>query len=47
MMMILDDDDDDDDDHMEVGLIEDHCMHWYHQSIWKEFSSQDTLMEVG
>ena len=31
-----DDDDggggDDDDDQMEVGLIEDHCIHWYQQS---------------
>ena len=31
-----DDDDDDDDDQMEVGLFEDHCIHWYHQSNWNE-----------
>ena len=33
-----DDDDDDDDDEMGVGLIEDHCIHYYHQSIWNEFA---------
>ena len=30
-----------------MGLIEDHCIHWYHQSIRNECASQDTLMEVG
>ena len=40
-----DDDDDDDDDHMEVGPI-DYCIHWYHQSVGKEFASQDALMEA-
>ena len=23
----------------EIGCIEDHCIHWYHQSVWNEFAS--------
>ena len=22
----------------ELGCIEDHCIHWYHQSVWNEFA---------
>ena len=32
---------------MGVGLIEDHCIHYYHQSIWNEFACRETCMEVG
>ena len=39
--------DDEDDDEMGVGLIEDHCIHYYHQSIWNVFASIDSMMEVG
>ena len=39
--------DDEDDDEMGVGLIEDHCIHYYHQSIWNDFASIDSTMEVG
>ena len=42
-----DDDDGDDDDEMGVSLIEDHCIHYYHQSIWNDFASIDSMMEVG
>ena len=38
---------DEDDDEMGVDLIEDHCIHYYHQSIWNEFASIDSMMEVG
>ena len=31
----------------ELGCIEDHCIHWYHQSVWNEFASIDSCMEVG
>ena len=31
----------------ELGCIEDHCIHWYHQSVWNDFASIDTCMEVG
>ena len=34
-------------DEMGVGLIEDHCIHYYHQSIWNDFASIDSMMEVG
>ena len=37
----------DDDDEMGVGLIEDHCIHYYHQSIWNDFACRETCMEVG
>ena len=36
-----------DDDEMGVSLIEDHCIHYYHQSIWNEFACRETCMEVG
>ena len=39
--------DDEDDDEMGVGLIEDHCIHYYHQSIWNVFAPIDSMMEVG
>ena len=38
---------DEDDDAMNIGWIEDHCIHYYHQSIWNEFASIDSMMEVG
>ena len=38
---------DENDDEMGLGLIEDHCIHYYHQSIWNEFASLDSMMEVG
>ena len=38
---------DEDDDEMGVGLIEDHCIHYYHQSIWNDFACRATCMEVG
>ncbi len=38
---------DEDDDEMGLGLIEDHSIHFYHQSIWNEFASIDSMMEVG
>ena len=38
---------DEDDEEMGVDLIEDHCIHFYHQSIWNEFASLDSMMEVG
>ena len=38
---------DEDDDEMGVGLIEDHCIHYYHQSIWNDFASIESMMEVG
>ena len=38
---------DEDGDEMGVGLIEDHCIHYYHQSIWNDFASIDSMMEVG
>ena len=31
----------------ELGCIEDHCVHWYHQSVWNEFASIESCMEVG
>ena len=31
----------------ELGCIEDHCIHWYHQSVWNEFASIESCMEVG
>ena len=31
----------------ELGCIEDHCIHWYHQSVWNEFASVESCMEVG
>ena len=37
----------DDDDEMSLGLIEDHCIQYYHQSIWNDFASLDSMMEVG
>ena len=36
--------DDEDDDEMGVGLIEDHCIHYYHQIIWNDFASIDSMM---
>ena len=39
--------DDDDFPMEELGCIEDHCIHWYHQSVWNEFASIDSCMEVG
>ena len=38
---------DEDDGEMGLGLLEDHCIHYYHQSIWNEFASLDSMMEVG
>ncbi len=38
---------DEDDEDMGLGLIEDHCIHYYHQKIWNEFASRDSMMEVG
>ena len=38
---------DEDDDEMGLGLIEDHCIHLYQQSIWNEFTSLASMMEVG
>ena len=29
------------------SCIEDHCIHWYHQSVWNEFASIESCMEVG
>ena len=40
-------DDDDDFPMEELGCIEDHCIHWYHQSVWNEFASIESCMEVG
>ena len=31
----------------ELGCIEDHCIHWYHQSVWNDFASIESCMEVG
>ena len=39
--------DDDDYPMEELGCIEDHCIHWYHQSVWNEFASIESCMEVG
>ena len=39
--------DDDDFPMEELGCIEDHCIHWYHQSVWNEFASIESCMEVG
>ena len=38
---------DEDDDEMGLDLIEDHCIHYYHQSSWSDFASIDSMMEVG
>jgi len=34
------------DDDMDVSCI-DSCIHHYHQSVWNEFASKESLMEVG
>ena len=39
--------DDDDFPMEELGCIEDHCIHWYHQSVWNEFASIESCVEVG
>ena len=36
-----------DDDEMGLGPIEDHCIHYYHQSMWNDFAFLDSMMEVG
>ena len=38
---------DEDDDEMGLGLIEDQCIHYCHQSIWNDFASMESMMEVG
>ena len=39
--------DDDDYSMEELGCIEDHCIHRYHQSVWNDFASIESCMEVG
>ena len=39
--------DDDDYPMEELGCVEDHSIHWYHQGVRNEFASIESCMEVG